>query len=144
MSTRPSNPFAAVVVGADAGMRMAAAHKIAEGLSRNLTVVDVSAVVSKYIGETEKNLRKLFQSAETSGAILYFDEADSLFGKRSEVKDSHDRFANIEVGRLLARIEEHKSLLILGTDRKGNIDPAFERHVHYVFTHQDESDTQGK
>ncbi len=135
-ATVGADRFAAVVVGGDAARRNAVAHQIADGLSRYLSAVDLSAVVSRYIGETEKNLRKLFNAAEESGAILYLDEADALFGKRSEVRDSHDRYANIEVSYLLHRIEEHKRLLILGTNKKGNIDPAFVRRIRYVFIGQ--------
>src|SRR3546814_7644634 len=87
-------------------------------LGLSLYRIDLSAVVSKYIGETEKNLRKLFDAAEGGGAILFFDEADALFGKRSEVKDSHDRYANIEVNYLLQRLESFRGLAILA-DRKG-------------------------
>lgn len=77
----------------------------------------MAAIVSKYIGETEKNLNRLFAAAEQSGAVLFFDEADALFGKRSEVKDSHDRYANIEVNFLLQKIEEYSGLVVLTTNR---------------------------
>ena len=89
-------------------------------------------MVSKYIGETEKNLRRLFDAAEESGAILLFDEADALFGKRSEVKDSHDRYANIEVSYLLQRMEAYRGLAILTTNLKGALDPAFLRRLRFV------------
>jgi SpoVK/Ycf46/Vps4 family AAA+-type ATPase len=94
-------------------------------------------VVSKYIGETEKNLRKVFDAAEQSGAILFFDEADALFGKRSEVKDSHDRYANIEINYLLQRMEDYRGLAILATNMKSLLDQAFLRrlrfHVEFPF-----------
>src|SRR4029077_2432129 len=90
------------------------------------------AVVSKYIGETEKNLRRLFDAAEDGGAILFFDEADALFGKRSEVKDSHDRYANIEVSYLLQRMESYGGLAILATNMKSHLDAAFLRRLRYV------------
>jgi len=103
--------------------------------------IDLSTVVSKYIGETEKNLSKVFQEAETSNAILFFDEADALFGKRSEVKDAHDRYANIEINYLLQRMEEFDGLVILATNLRKNIDEAFFRRMHFAveFPMPDES-----
>ena len=90
-------------------------------------------VVSKYIGETEKNLRQIFDAAEDSaGSILFFDEADALFGKRTEVKDSHDRYANIEVGYLLQRMESYKGLAVLTTNMKDSLDSAFMRRIRFV------------
>jgi len=89
-------------------------------------------VVSKYIGETEKNLRRLFDAAEDGGAILFFDEADALFGKRSEVKDSHDRYANIEINYLLQRIESFRGLAILATNMKSALDTAFTRRLRFI------------
>jgi hypothetical protein len=109
-----------------------AAEVIARELKLLIYRIDLSAVVSKYIGETEKNLRKLFDAAEDSGAILFFDEADALFGKRSEVKDSHDRYANIEVNYLLQRMEAYRGLAILATNRKGSLDSAFLRRLRFV------------
>ena len=91
-------------------------------------------MVSKYIGETEKNLRRLFDAAEDGGAILFFDEADALFGKRSEVKDSHDRYANIEINYLLQRMEAYGGLAILATNMKSTLDPAFLRRLRFVVT----------
>jgi SpoVK/Ycf46/Vps4 family AAA+-type ATPase len=103
--------------------------------------IDLSTVVSKYIGETEKNLSRVFQEAETGNAILFFDEADALFGKRSEVKDAHDRYANIEIGYLLQRMEEFDGLVILATNLRKNIDEAFFRRMHFAveFPMPDES-----
>jgi SpoVK/Ycf46/Vps4 family AAA+-type ATPase len=89
-------------------------------------------VVSKYIGETEKNLRRIFDAAEYGGAVLLFDEADALFGKRSEVKDSHDRYANIEVSYLLQRMEAYRGLAILTTNMKSALDTAFLRRLRFV------------
>jgi hypothetical protein len=109
-----------------------AAEVIADQLRLNLYRIDLSAVVSKYIGETEKNLRRLFDAAEDGGAILFFDEADALFGKRSEVKDSHDRYANIEVNYLLQRMESYGGLAILATNMKSALDPAFLRRLRFV------------
>jgi SpoVK/Ycf46/Vps4 family AAA+-type ATPase len=101
-------------------------------LRLDLYRIDLSSVVSKYIGETEKNLRRVFEAAEESGAILLFDEADTLFGKRSEVRDSHDRYANIEVGYLLQRMEAYRGLAILTTNAKSALDPAFLRRLRFV------------
>ncbi len=109
-----------------------AAEVIANALSLNLYRIDLSAVVSKYIGETEKNLRRLFDAAEDGGAVLFFDEADALFGKRSEVKDSHDRYANIEINYLLQRIEAYRGLAILATNMKSSLDQAFVRRLRFI------------
>ncbi|QGZ38231.1 SpoVK/Ycf46/Vps4 family AAA+-type ATPase [Pseudoduganella flava] len=109
-----------------------AAEVIARELHLLIYRIDLSAVVSKFIGETEKNLRKLFDGAEDSGAILFFDEADALFGKRSEVKDSHDRYANIEVNYLLQRMEAYRGLAILASNRKGALDTAFLRRLRFI------------
>jgi hypothetical protein len=109
-----------------------AAEVIANELKLDLYRIDLSAVVNKYIGETEKNLRKLFDAAEDSSAILFFDEADALFGKRSEVKDSHDRYANIEVNYLLQRMESYRGLAILATNQKNALDKAFVRRLRFI------------
>ncbi len=117
--------------GSGTGKTMAA-EVIANELDLDLYRIDLSAVVSKYIGETEKNLRKLFDAAEDSGAILFFDEADALFGKRSEVKDSHDRYANIEINYLLQRLESYRGLAILATNMKNSMDKAFIRRLRFM------------
>ena len=109
-----------------------AAEVLANHLRLNLYRIDLSAVVSKYIGETEKNLRRVFDAAEDGGAILFFDEADALFGKRSEVKDSHDRYANIEINYLLQRMEGYRGLAILATNMKSAMDIAFMRRLRFV------------
>jgi ATPase family protein associated with various cellular activities (AAA)/winged helix domain-containing protein len=109
-----------------------AAEVLANDLRLDLYRVDLSSVVSKYIGETEKNLRRVFDAAEEGGAILLFDEADALFGKRSEVKDSHDRYANIEVSYLLQRMEAYRGLAILTTNLKNALDQAFLRRIRFV------------
>ena len=109
-----------------------AAEVLANELRLDLYRIDLAALVSKYIGETEKNLARVFASAEASGAILLFDEADALFGKRSEVKDSHDRYANIEVSYLLQRVETYRGLAILTTNLKQAIDPAFQRRLRFI------------
>ncbi len=109
-----------------------AAEVIAAESRLPLFRVDLSQVVNKYIGETEKNLRRLFDSAEQSDIIIFFDEADSLFGKRTEVKDAHDRYANLEVSYLLERMERFKGLAILATNRKKDLDDAFLRRLRFV------------
>jgi ATP-dependent 26S proteasome regulatory subunit len=109
-----------------------AAEVLANDLRLDLYRIDLSQVVSKYIGETEKNLRRVFDTAEEGGAILLFDEADALFGKRSEVKDSHDRYANVEVSYLLQRMEAYRGLAILTTNLKEAIDTAFMRRIRFV------------
>jgi len=109
-----------------------AAEVLANELHLDLYRIDLSSVVSKYIGETEKNLRRVFDAAEDSGVVLLFDEADALFGKRSEVKDSHDRYANIEVSYLLQRMEAYRGLAILTTNMKASLDPAFQRRLRFV------------
>ena len=109
-----------------------AAEVIANEVRLALYRIDLSAVVSKYIGETEKNLRKVFDAAEGGGAILFFDEADALFGKRSEVKDSHDRYANIEINYLLQRMEAFSGLAILATNMKSALDSAFMRRLRFI------------
>ncbi|HKQ05851.1 MAG TPA: ATP-binding protein [Blastocatellia bacterium] len=109
-----------------------AVEVIANELQLEAFRIDLSSVVSKYIGETEKNLSRVFQEAETSNAILFFDEADALFGKRSEVKDAHDRYANIEISYLLQRMEEFEGLVILASNLRKNIDDAFFRRMHFA------------
>jgi hypothetical protein len=105
---------------------------LAKTLKLDLYRIDLSAVISKYIGETEKNLRRVFDAAETGGVILLFDEADALFGKRTEVKDSHDRHANVEVSYLLQRMESYRGLSILTTNLKSSLDTAFMRRLRFV------------
>ncbi len=109
-----------------------AAEVIAGDLGLDLYRIDLSAVVSKYIGETEKNLRTLFDAAEAGGAVLLFDEADALFSKRSDVKDSHDRYANLEVAYLLQRMEAYRGLAVLTTNLGSNVDRAFLRRLRFV------------
>jgi len=116
-----------------------AAEAVAHALQQDLYRVDLSAVVSKYIGETEKNLAAAFDEAERASAVLFFDEADSLFGKRTEVKDAHDRYANLEVNYLLQRIETFTGLVLLATNRHSALDEAFARRLRFVirFDHPD-------
>lgn len=124
--------ISALFAGESGTGKTMAAEVIANALRLNLYRIDLSAVVSKYIGETEKNLRRLFDAAEEGGAILFFDEADALFGKRSEVKDSHDRYANIEINYLLQRIEAYRGLAVLATNMKSALDVAFMRRLRFV------------
>lgn len=109
-----------------------AAEVLAGALDLDLYRIDLASAVSKYIGETEKNLRRVFDAAEDSGAILLFDEADALFGKRTEVRDSHDRYANIEVSYLLQQMEAYRGLAILTTNLKSALDTAFLRRLRFV------------
>jgi len=124
--------ISALFAGGSGTGKTMAAEVIANDLRLNLYRIDLSAVVSKYIGETEKNLRQVFDAAEGGGAILFFDEADALFGKRSEVKDSHDRYANIEINYLLQRMESYRGLAILATNMKGALDTAFLRRLRFI------------
>lgn len=124
--------ISALFAGESGTGKTMAAEVIANDLRLNLYSIDLSAVVSKYIGETEKNLRRLFDAAEDGGAILFFDEADALFGKRSEVKDSHDRYANIEINYLLQRMEAYRGLAILATNMKSALDHAFLRRLRFI------------
>ncbi len=124
--------LSALFTGESGTGKTMAAEVIANELRLNLYRIDLSAVVSKYIGETEKNLRQLFDAAEDGGAILFFDEADALFGKRSEVKDSHDRYANIEINYLLQRMEAYRGLAILATNMKSALDSAFMRRLRFI------------
>jgi hypothetical protein len=121
-----------------------AAEIIAGDLGLELYKVDLSMMVSKYIGETEKNLDKIFTAAREANAILFFDEADAIFGKRSEVKDAHDRYANIEVGYLLQKMEAYDGVVILATNLRKNLDDAFVRRLHVAieFPFPEEPDRQ--
>lgn len=124
--------ISALFAGASGTGKTMAAEVLAHALRLDLYRIDLSQVVSKYIGETEKNLRRVFDAAEGGAAILLFDEADALFGKRSEVKDSHDRYANVEVSYLLQRMEAYRGLAILTTNMKAALDQAFLRRIRFV------------
>lgn len=124
--------ISALFSGASGTGKTMAAEVLANELQLDLYRIDLSAIVSKYIGETEKNLKQVFDAAEEGGAILLFDEADALFGKRSEVRDSHDRYANIEVSYLLQRIEAYRGLAILTSNLKNALDPAFMRRLRFI------------
>lgn len=128
--------ISALFAGPSGTGKTLAAEILANELQLDLYHIDLSALVSKYIGETEKNLKQVFDVAERSGAILLFDEADALFSKRSEVKDSHDRYANIEVSYLLQRMEAYQGLSILTTNLKSNLDEAFLRRLRFVVNFQ--------
>jgi hypothetical protein len=125
---------AALFAGPSGTGKTLAAEVVAAELGLDLVVVDLSQVVSKYIGESEKNLGRVFDAAEDSAAVLLFDEADTLFGKRTEVRDSHDRYANLEVGYLLQRIEAFRGLAILTTNAKSGMDQAFLRRLRVIVT----------
>lgn len=114
-----------------------AAALLGKAAGREARRVDLSAVVSKYIGETEKNLARLFETAARRGWVLFFDEADALFGERSGVTDSHDRYAGLEVGHLLKRIETYKGLAILAANRRETVDPAILRRFAAVIAFPD-------
>ncbi|MBJ6762768.1 ATP-binding protein [Myxococcaceae bacterium JPH2] len=124
--------ISALFSGASGTGKTMAAEVLARELGLDLFRIDLSQVVSKYIGETEKNLRRVFEAAQEGGAILLFDEADALFGKRTEVKDSHDRYANIEVSYLLQQMEAYRGLAILTTNMKDALDTAFLRRLRFV------------
>ena len=131
---RPKATSAAVLVlsGSTAIRRRKSAEMLAESLQTDLFRVDLSAVVSQYIGETEKNLNDVFDKAEASGAILFFDEADALFEARGTVTDAHDRFANAETAHLLQRIESHNGIVILTTNGKQRVEQAFSPRTKVV------------
>jgi hypothetical protein len=124
--------LSALFAGPSGTGKTLAAEVLAHELRLDLYRIDLSAVVSKYIGETEKNLRQVFDAAECGGCLLLFDEADALFGKRAEVKDSHDRYANIEVGYLLQRMESFQGLAVLTTNLKSSLDKSFQRRLRFT------------
>lgn len=129
---RPLDAMAGL--GAEASRhRHASAGSVARAADDGIAIrrVDLSSIVSEYIGETEKNIDRLFQDAAQSGTVLLFDEADALFGKRSEVRDARDRYANIEVGYLLQKIEQHPGVVMLASNRRQNIDSAFLRRLRF-------------
>ena len=126
-----SHSLRALFAGASGTGKTLAASVIANELGLPLYRIDLAAVVSKYIGETEKNLDRIFEAAEGSNAVLFFDEADALFGKRSEVKEAHDRYANIEVAYLLQRVESYDGVMMLASNLAVNLDEAFSRRLHF-------------
>lgn len=122
----------ALIVGAPVTGKTVTGTMLEKYTGRDVYRIDLASVASKYIGETEKNLSHVFESGEKIGAVLLFDEADSLFGKRTEVKDAHDRFANLEVSYLLEKIETYSGLVVLATNLRSNIDEVFLRRVSGV------------
>jgi hypothetical protein len=131
-SERRGLGITALFAGVSGTGKTMASEVLANDLQLDLFCIDLSQVVSKYIGETEKNLRRVFDAAEGGGVILLFDEADALFGRRSEVKDSHDRYANIEISYLLQRMEEYRGLAILTSNQRGALDRAFLRRLRFI------------
>jgi SpoVK/Ycf46/Vps4 family AAA+-type ATPase len=124
--------LSALFTGSSGTGKTMAAEVLARDLRLDMYRVDLASVVSKYIGETEKNLKQVFDAAEEGGVLLLFDEADALFGRRGEVSDSRDRYANIEVGYLLQRMEAYQGLAILTTNLKASLDPAFQRRLRFT------------
>ena len=129
--------------GDNSNSKLMAAEVIAQLLQTPLYRIDLSAVASKYIGETEKNLRRVFNAAENAGVILFFDEADALFGKRSEVKDSHDRYANIAINYLLRRTEAYCGLVILAAENKDPFDEAALQRMHATVNFPSQGEIHG-
>jgi SpoVK/Ycf46/Vps4 family AAA+-type ATPase len=129
LTTSARQSAIAVVTGRAAGRIV---QSLATAASVKVLRVDLSEVVSQYVGETEKNLDRIFAEAEKAGAVLLFDEADALFGRRTDVKDSHDRYTNLDIGYLLQRIEAYQGLSILAGNTRSNIDDAFKRRIRYV------------
>jgi AAA+ superfamily predicted ATPase len=129
-SPNPSRGLVALFAGPSGTGKTLASEIIAGALGLDVFKLDLSSVVSKYIGETEKNLEQIFDAASAGNMVLFFDEADSLFGKRSEVKDARDRYANIEVSYLLQRLEAYDGLVVLATNFEKNVDEAFLRRIH--------------
>jgi SpoVK/Ycf46/Vps4 family AAA+-type ATPase len=126
-----STGIGVLFAGAEHGEETVAAQALAKDLGRELYRVGLSKVVSRYIGETEKNLRQVFAAAQKNDSILFFDEADN-FGKRTDIRDSHDRYANQEIDYLLQQIEKHKGIVIISVKRKESIDPAFLRRIRFI------------
>jgi SpoVK/Ycf46/Vps4 family AAA+-type ATPase len=129
-----STGVTALFVGPSGTGKTLSAEALANELGLDLYRIDLAGIVSKYIGETEKNLDRVFAAAAHANAVLFFDEADALFGKRSEVKDAHDRYANIEVAYLLQKMEQFDGLAILATNLKQNLDEAFARRLTFTVT----------
>lgn len=122
----------ALFAGATGTGKTITAETIADELGVDLLRVDLARIVSKYIGETEKNLKRIFDEAENGGGVLLIEEAHALFGKRTEVRDAHDRYANIDASNFVQRLEAHDGLVILTTNRKKDIDQAFLRRLRFI------------
>ncbi len=127
----------ALFAGSPGTGKTLAAHIVADTLGMDLLTIELTAMVDKYIGETEKNLERMFTEAESLNAVLFFDEADALFGSRSQVRDAHDRYANQEVAYLLQRMEQFDGITVLATNLRGNLDVAFARRLHFIITFPD-------
>jgi SpoVK/Ycf46/Vps4 family AAA+-type ATPase len=138
----PSSGIVALFAGPSGTGKTLAVEVIGHALNLDVYKIDLSTVVSKYIGETEKNLEQIFSAASSANLVLFFDEADAIFGKRSEVADAHDRYANIEVAYLLQRLERYDGIVAMATNLRANIDDAFLRriHVHVEFRDPDEQE----
>lgn len=132
----PDTGSSVLLAGSAGADKSRAAQVLARELQRKLYRVDQAALFSKYIGESEKNLDRLLAAAEASGAILLFDEADALFGKRTDVKDSHDRYANIEVSYVLQRMKAHSGLVLIAAQGKASLDDTFKRRLRYAIDFQ--------
>ncbi len=130
------NRLSAIFSGPSGTGKTLAAEIISKELALDLIKINLSSVVSKYIGETEKNLEKLFDKAERDHSILFFDEVDTLFEKRTELKDEHDRYANLEISYLLQRIEEYSGVVLIASNLKENLDSAFIRRIPYIVEFQ--------
>jgi SpoVK/Ycf46/Vps4 family AAA+-type ATPase len=133
-SSLSEGPSSTVIVfaGTQGPEKIAAANVLAEAAASKVLRVELNGLISKYIGETEKNIAHFFANAADSGVTLFFDEADSLFGKRSEVQDAHDRYANIEISYVLQRLEEHRGLAIFALSDTKNLDEAFVRRLRFI------------
>ena len=131
-AARRGRGITALFAGDSGTGKTMSAEVIAGDLGLDLYVIDLSTVVDKYIGETEKNLERIFTEADRVNGVLLFDEADALFGKRSEVQDAHDRYANVEVAYLLQRMETFDGLAVLTTNLRANIDEAFTRRLDAI------------
>jgi len=129
---RRAESWRVLMTGGEAASRKGAGATLAAALGRELYLVDLSQVVSKYIGETEKNLRRILNRAEGKNWILFFDEADALFGRRTDVKDAHDRYANQEVSYLLEQLEDYDGIIVLATNLPAKIDRAMSARLDFM------------
>ena len=132
VSATRATSVTALFVASDRATAMKATAMLANELGQDVYRVDLGQVVSKYVGETEKNLSRVFDEAQRAGAVLFFDEADALFGALTDVKDAHDRYANLDISYVLERLEQYQGLAILATNRRANLDEAFMRRVRHV------------
>jgi SpoVK/Ycf46/Vps4 family AAA+-type ATPase len=131
-SSKTESGVIALFTGPSGSGKTRAAEALATEIGMGISRIDLSTVISKYIGETEKNLDRIFETAKAKAGILLFDEADALFGKRTEIRDAHDRFANTVINYLLQRIENFSGIVILTTNNKKNLDEVFLRRIRFV------------